>query len=65
TERFEQLEKFRLKRDNNAHEIALDELKTAADTGENVVPPIIGAIRANATLGEITTAMKEVYGTYD
>lgn len=43
---------------------AVEELQEAAACNENVMPYLIEAVKANATLGEICTALKEVFGTY-
>ncbi|MEO0022646.1 MAG: methylmalonyl-CoA mutase family protein [candidate division WOR-3 bacterium] len=42
----------------------LDDLKAACAGRDNVMYPILEAVRAYATLGEICGAMKEVFGTY-
>jgi methylmalonyl-CoA mutase N-terminal domain/subunit len=42
----------------------LGDLKRAAAGGENVLPFLLRAVKAYATLGEITEAFKEVYGEY-
>ncbi len=52
------------KRDAAAVEKALAELKRAAATEENLMPPIIAAARARASEGEMIAAMQEVFGTY-
>ncbi|HUC07477.1 MAG TPA: methylmalonyl-CoA mutase family protein, partial [Solirubrobacterales bacterium] len=52
------------KRDAVAVESALAELKRAAATEENLMPPIIAAARARASEGEMIAAMQEVFGTY-
>jgi methylmalonyl-CoA mutase N-terminal domain/subunit len=52
------------KRDAAAVESALAELKRAAATEENLMPPIIAAARAHASEGEMIAAMQEVFGTY-
>ena len=36
----------------------------AARGGSNLVPPIIAAVDAHATVGEIADAMREVFGEY-
>ena len=54
----------RARRDGAAVEAALSELKRAAATDENLMPPIIAAARARATEGEMIAAMQEVFGTY-
>jgi methylmalonyl-CoA mutase N-terminal domain/subunit len=52
------------KRDGAEVEKALAELKRAAATEENLMPPIIAAARARASEGEMIAAMQEVFGTY-
>ena len=51
-------------RDAAEVESALAELKRAAATEENLMPPIIAAARARASEGEMIAAMQEVFGTY-
>ncbi len=43
---------------------ALDRLRIACQGTENTMPSILDAVRAYATLGEITTVMKDVFGIY-
>jgi methylmalonyl-CoA mutase, N-terminal domain len=43
---------------------AVEELQEAASCGENVMPYLIEAVKAKATLGEICSALKEIYGAY-
>jgi methylmalonyl-CoA mutase N-terminal domain/subunit len=43
---------------------AVEALQEAASCGENVMPYLIDAVKAKATLGEICAALKEVFGTY-
>jgi methylmalonyl-CoA mutase N-terminal domain/subunit len=54
----------RAKRDGAEVEASLAELKRAAATEENLMPPIIAAARVRATEGEMIAAMQEVFGTY-
>lgn len=42
----------------------VDALQEAASCGENVMPYLIEAVKAKATLGEICMALREVFGTY-
>ena len=58
------LEKLRENRDNIKVERALNRIKQAATDGENLGDPMIEAIEAYATLGEITRVLKDVYGVY-
>ena len=58
------LEEFRAARDADGVTKALDGLRAACRTDENLVPVIMDAVRVEATLGEICAAMKDVFGTY-
>jgi methylmalonyl-CoA mutase N-terminal domain/subunit len=60
----ERLAATKARRDSAAVERALAELKTAAAGEANLMPPIVGAARAEATEGEMIAAMQEVFGTY-
>jgi methylmalonyl-CoA mutase N-terminal domain/subunit len=59
------LESLRSQRDNGALGQALDRLRIACQGTENTMPHILDAVRAYATLGEITAVMKKVFGTYE
>ena len=52
-------------RDNGAVEIALDKLKKAAQANENTMPATIEAVKAYATVEEICSALRDVYGIYE
>ncbi len=43
---------------------ALDAVREAARGDGNLVPPIIAAVEAHATVGEIATALRDVFGEY-
>jgi methylmalonyl-CoA mutase N-terminal domain/subunit len=60
----ERLRTTRARRDGAAVEAALAELKRAAATDANLMPPIVEAARARATEGEMVAALQEVFGTY-
>jgi methylmalonyl-CoA mutase, N-terminal domain len=60
----ERLQATRARRDAAEVERTLADLKRAAATDENLMPPIIAAARARATEGEMISAMQEVFGTY-
>jgi methylmalonyl-CoA mutase N-terminal domain/subunit len=55
---------LREKRDNTSVQSRLDELKAAVRNGDNTMPPILDAVRARATEGEIIGALRDVFGTY-
>lgn len=64
-EQAKRLEELRSSRDGNRVNRALAQLKKAAqDPEENLMPPIIEAVRGYATLGEISDALREVWGIY-
>ncbi|MCF7796831.1 MAG: methylmalonyl-CoA mutase family protein [Lentisphaeria bacterium] len=52
------------RRDQKAVETALANLRHAAENNLNVMPPILEAVRVSASVGEITDAMKAVFGEY-
>jgi methylmalonyl-CoA mutase N-terminal domain/subunit len=51
-------------RDNDLVQRTLEALRGAADRRENVMPYVLEAVRAYATVQEISDAMKAVLGTY-
>lgn len=51
-------------RDPNAVQAALRKVREAASSGQNTMPAMMEAVRAYATIGEITTALKEVFGEF-
>ncbi|GAB1691073.1 methylmalonyl-CoA mutase [Krasilnikovia sp. M28-CT-15] len=61
----ERLAVLRAERDNGAVERALDALRTAArSTSENVLPPMREALRLRATVGEVSHALRDVWGVH-
>jgi methylmalonyl-CoA mutase N-terminal domain/subunit len=54
----------RAQRDQHAVDRALSALVAAARTEANLVPPMLDAARAEATLGEICDALRAEWGTY-
>ncbi len=58
------LKAIRAKRDDGRVQAALKALKHAAQTTENLMPPILEAVKAYATLGEISDVMRDVFGEY-
>jgi len=61
----ERLEKVRAQRDSGAVSRTLDALRLAAQREENTMPATIEAVRQYATLGEICSALRDVYGVYE
>lgn len=60
----QRLQKLRQDRDNETVSAALQALRGAAEGTENTMPYIIDAVRAYATLGEITDVFRDVFGEY-
>ena len=58
------LKDLKKKRNNLEVQSSLDTLKRAAKTDENVMPQIITCVRSKCTLGEISDALRKVYGEY-
>lgn len=60
----ERLKKLKAERNNEAVQAALAKLKNAAQGNENLYPVILEAVKTYATLGEISDALREVFGEY-
>jgi methylmalonyl-CoA mutase, N-terminal domain len=60
----ERVRALRAKRDANAWKLALTKVEEAARSGQNVMPRILAAVAAYATVGEISDAMRRVFGEY-
>jgi methylmalonyl-CoA mutase N-terminal domain/subunit len=58
------LQKLKRERDNTKVKQVLEKLHYATEKDDNLMPPIIEAVKAYATLGEITEEFKKVYGEY-
>jgi methylmalonyl-CoA mutase N-terminal domain/subunit len=60
----ERLRALRAKRDPGPWKAALAGVEDAARSGANVMPKIVAAVEAHATVGEISDAMRRVFGEY-
>lgn len=60
----ERLRAFRAKRDKGAWYSAIQGIEDAARHGDNLMPSIIQAVEANCTVGEISDALRKVFGEY-
>ena len=58
------LREVKARRDNAAVEAALAAVEQAARDGSNLMPPVLDAVRAYATLGEVCDVFRKVFGTY-
>ena len=59
------LETLRQERDNEQVEQTLSALRQAAAGTENTMPYLLDAVKAYATLGEITDVLRDVFGMYE
>ncbi|RLI19968.1 methylmalonyl-CoA mutase, partial [Candidatus Bathyarchaeota archaeon] len=60
----ERLKAIKRQRDNAKVKEVLEELRRAAERNENLMPTILRAVKAYATVGEICNVLREVYGEY-
>ena len=60
-----QLEQLRRTRDNDAVARALDALRAGARGTQNTMYPLLDAVRAYATVGEMCDALRDVWGEYE
>jgi methylmalonyl-CoA mutase N-terminal domain/subunit len=58
------IEETKGSRDGKEVQEALDALKGAAQGDDNVMPHLLRAVKAYATLGEITRVFKDVFGEF-
>jgi methylmalonyl-CoA mutase N-terminal domain/subunit len=64
TKQVERVRALRAKRDAGPHQAALKSVEEAARSGANLMPKILAAVEAYATVGEISDAMRKVFGEY-
>ena len=60
----ERVAALRAKRNKETWQAAIRAVEDTARSGENLMPRILAAVEANATVGEISDAMRKVYGEY-
>jgi methylmalonyl-CoA mutase N-terminal domain/subunit len=61
----EALQRVKRTRDHDRVNRALDRLRNTARGVDNLMPPILEAVRAYATLGEMCDALRDVWGEYE
>jgi methylmalonyl-CoA mutase N-terminal domain/subunit len=64
TRQIQKLKKFKASRNKKAVEKALADLKKAAAGSGNLMPHIVHAVKSNCTLGEVSDAMRDVFGKH-
>ncbi|HEX6463822.1 MAG TPA: methylmalonyl-CoA mutase family protein, partial [Vicinamibacterales bacterium] len=60
----DRVRRLRATRDQGAWHAAVEAVGTAARGSDNLVPPILAAVEAQATVGEIADALREVFGEH-
>ena len=60
----QRLERVRRERDQDQVRLRLEQLRNAAQGDANLMPFILDAVRAYATLGEMMTVLRQVFGEY-
>ncbi|MEM1942230.1 MAG: methylmalonyl-CoA mutase family protein, partial [Candidatus Nitrosocaldus sp.] len=60
----ERLKEFKAKRDMVKVEHMISSLEEAAEKGHNLMPYIVESVKARVTLGEISNALRRVFGVY-
>jgi methylmalonyl-CoA mutase N-terminal domain/subunit len=60
----QRLRAVKAERDNGAAVASLARLRDAAQGDENLMPPILEAVKAYATLGEMCGVLRQVFGDY-
>ena len=60
----ERLGKLKSKRDNEKVRQVLDKVRQVAGSEENIMPVLIEAVKDYATVGEISDALRDVFGEY-
>ena len=64
-EQVARVKELKARRDRQRHHAALERLRQDALAGRNVMPALIDAAEALATVGEMMDTLKSVYGQYD
>ncbi len=60
----DRLRALRLRRDPGSWQTSLRQIEGAARSGANLMPHILAAVEANATVGEISDTLRKVFGEY-
>jgi len=64
-ERVDRVRAVRASRSESEWRVSLDAVDKAARGGDNLMPRIIAAVEAKATLGEIADTMRAAFGEYE
>jgi len=59
------LQRVKAERDNKHVGATLEKLRLVAEGKQNIMPSLIDAVKAYATIGEITDVLRNVFGSFD
>src|SRR6266849_160814 len=60
----DRVRRVKRERDGAAARAALQRVRAAAESGENLMPPLVAAVKVMCTVGEIADVYREVFGQY-
>jgi methylmalonyl-CoA mutase, N-terminal domain len=60
----DRVRRVKRERDGAAARAALKRVRAAAESGENLMPPLVAAVKALCTVGEISDAYRDAFGQY-
>jgi methylmalonyl-CoA mutase N-terminal domain/subunit len=63
-EQIERLKAFKSRRNSELVKSHLKNLSEAAQQGDNLMPQFVAAVKDGVTLGEISDALRKVFGVY-
>jgi len=63
-QQIERVRALRAERNESSWKQAITAIQDSARSGDNLMPRILAAVEANATVGEIADAMRQVFGEY-
>jgi methylmalonyl-CoA mutase N-terminal domain/subunit len=64
TKQIERIRRLRSERDQPSVDRTLETVEAAAAGTDNLLPPMKEALRARATLGEVSDVLRAVFGEY-
>jgi methylmalonyl-CoA mutase N-terminal domain/subunit len=60
----EKIKALKANRDNAIAQDCLSAITVAVNAGQNIMPPVIAAVEAKCTLGEISDTLRNIFGEY-
>jgi methylmalonyl-CoA mutase N-terminal domain/subunit len=60
----DRVRQLRARRDSSGWQAALSAVRSAAESSDNLVPVIIAAVEAEATVGEVADTLRQAFGEY-